>query len=162
MATPTIRDHCIELMLKSHSPRRQLALREHIRQEADYYAIIVRVYLSNPLFRLTPEEVGFISDNVKPPAVRSLMLARDAASRSEAPKYAVFCMPKSGSSFVQSALQHALQLPLVSMTGFGLPTLSSYFGMNSREQEVDELALVKSVLASPGGFIAQNHTRYSM
>jgi len=162
MKPPLSKDQRIDLLMKARSPSQQLALRDHIKGEPDYYKIIVQVYLSNPVFRLTPDEVQFISTNVGPPAIRSLMLARDAASRSAAPKYSVFCMPKSGSSFVQSALKQALQLPLVSMTGFALPHLSSWFGMNSREQEIDELALAKCVLACPEGFIAQNHTRFSM
>jgi hypothetical protein len=70
-------------------------------------------------------------------------------------------MPKSGSSFINSALQFALGLPARSITSVGRNDLSSYFGMNSREQEVDELALVQAILASPGGFVTQNHTRGS-
>jgi hypothetical protein len=33
--------------------------------------------------------------------------------------------------------------------------------MNSREQELDELAIVKSALLAPLGFVAQHHTRYT-
>jgi len=76
-------------------------------------------------------------------------------------KYVVFCMPKSGSSFLKSAIQQALQAPFVSLTSFGSGRMSSYFGMNGREQEICELALIKATLSSPQGFVAQHHTRYT-
>jgi len=128
----------------------------------DYEQHIENAYLVNPFFRLTEEEARIFQEAREPSALRRLIAARDAASRVRAPKYSVFCMPKSGSSFVQSSLQYALELPLMSLTSFGTPGASSYYGMNSREQEIDELALTKAILAAPEGFVSQNHTRYSM
>jgi hypothetical protein len=98
---------------------------------------------------------------LRPPTVGHLIAARDAAMRSKSPRYAVFCMPKSGSSFIKSALQAALQLPFVSLTSVGGIRQSSELGMNSREQELDELALTKWSLSCYDGFVAQHHTRYS-
>ncbi len=40
--------------------------------------------------------------------------------------------------------------------------MSSYYGMNSREHDLDELALTKAILKAPDGFVSQVHTRYSM
>lgn len=119
-------------------------------------------YLRNPFFELTEAEARAVWEDKNPSAMRRLIAARDAASRIKAKNYAVFCMPKSGSSFTNSALLHALGLPSMSLTSFGTAGASSRFGMNSREQEIDELALTKAVLAAPRGFISQVHTRYSM
>jgi hypothetical protein len=119
-------------------------------------------YLTNPFFLLTDAESRALWEDANPSAIRRLIAARDAASRIRTPKYSVFCMPKSGSSFTSHALQHALSLPAMSMTGFGSAGVSSYFGMNSREQELDELAITKAILRAPSGFVSQVHTRYSM
>lgn len=142
------------------SPERQRALRALVDQ-GDYDAAIENAYLMNPFFRLTEEEARAFRADQNASPVRRLISIRDEASRIIAPKYSVFCMPKSGSSFVRTALQCALQLPVMSLTGFGTPGASSVFGMNSREQELDELALTKAILKAPTGFVSQNHTRFS-
>lgn len=145
-------------LLRSASPSEQLALREALGGDG-YYRHIRSIYLDNPFFKLVDDEVAHFASRNEDDPLNALILARDTASKSRAPKYAVFCMPKSGSSFVQSALQTALELPFVSMTGAGSGSASSRFGMNAREQELDELAIVKSILTSPDGFVAQVHTR---
>jgi hypothetical protein len=120
---------------------------------------MLKFYMNNPFMRLPSEDVNEIRKIAKPNILADLVALRNAATHSKAAKYVVFCMPKSGSSFIQSALQHSLQLPFVSLTSFTNPGASSYFGMNGREQELDELAMIKAVLQNPGGFIAQHHTR---
>jgi hypothetical protein len=146
---------------RTASPARQRSLRAIIGNDAHDPAIEA-AYLQNPFFQLTEAEARVLWEDANPSAMRRLISARDAASRVAAPKYSVFCMPKSGSSFTSNALQHALDLPAMSLTSFGAAGVSSYFGMNSREQEIDELALTKAILNAPGGFVSQNHTRYSM
>jgi len=142
------------------SPERQKALRALVDQ-GDYNEAIENAYLMNPFFRLTEEESQAFRADQNASTVRRLISARDEASRDTAPKYSVFCMPKSGSSFVRTSLQYALRLPVMSLTSFGTPGASSAFGMNSREQELDELALTKAILREPNGFVSQNHTRFS-
>lgn len=123
---------------------------------------VVQLYLTNPFLRLTRSERGQLEAlSGSDPLVR-LILAREAAVRTQAPRVAVFCMPKSGSSFIQSALQTALDLPFVSLAFFGTQRHGSYFGANSQEQELDELAILRAVLAHPEGFVAQQHTRASI
>lgn len=148
-------------MLESSSEDEQIELRKYLDVET-YYQDIAQIYINNPFFHLTPEELGVFLKSPNASPLRKLIVAREAAARSEAARYAVFCMPKSGSSFVKSALQHALEVPFVSLTSFTNPRISAHFGMNSREQEIDELGLTKSILCSPNGFVSQHHTRYSM
>ena len=143
------------------SPKRQRSLRAMIDNDAQDPAVEI-AYLQNPFFELTEAEARAVWEDPNPSAMRRLISARDAASRIKAVNHAVFCMPKSGSSFTNHALQYALGLPSVSLTSFGTAGASSHFGMNSREQEIDELALTKAILRAPGGFISQVHTRYSM
>jgi hypothetical protein len=147
-------------LVRSHEPEEQLRLREPLRGDGDYYDSIAAAYFRNPFLRLTEEEVAVLAQRL-PPRLGELVTSREAAARSSAPKVAVLCMPKSGSSFVQTALQHALDVPYFAVTSFGHPRMSSFFGMNSREQELDELALAKAVLCAPNGFVTQVHTRYS-
>lgn len=148
-------------MLKSPNVDEQIELRKYL-DRASYYQDIGQVYLNNPFFRLTQDELDIFLKAPNASPLRQLIVAREAAAASEAPRYAVFCMPKSGSSFVKSALEFALELPFVTIAGFTNPRLSSYFGMNPREQELDELGIVRAILNSPNGFIAQHHTRCTM
>lgn len=147
--------------MRSSSPAEQAELREGVRGESDYYSLIATTYFANPFFRLTDDERTALERSLTPPGLRDILRARDAASTSTSPKFAVFCMPKSGSSFVQSALQHALELPLVTLTGIGTGRLNSHYGMNAREQELDEMAIAKAVVMNGRGFVAQHHTRHT-
>lgn len=157
---PDVKDN-IRRLLKSFSQEEQLSIRKGI-MDNDYYHHIRNIYLNNPFLKLTDDEIGHFRQTAPDDLMVQLMLMRDLASKSRAPKISVFCMPKSGSSFVQSAIKSALEIPHVSMTGFASPGQSSYFGMNSREQELDELAIVKSILNSTRGFVSQNHTKCSL
>ena len=151
------------LIASSYDANEQMKAREILDREAeDYDQLILNAYFYNPFLRLTEDEVAALLRKVRPDAVGHLIAARAAVTRSPAPKYVIFCMPKSGSSFIKSALQAALQLPFVSLTGVGTPRSNSVFGMNSREQELDELAIIQSATLNPKGFIAQHHTRYSV
>jgi hypothetical protein len=158
MSASDDRRETVRKLLRSDHSEEQAALREGLGGDG-YYRQIRSIYLENPFFKLVDDEVAHFASRNEDDPLDALVLARDAASKSRAPKYAVFCMPKSGSSFVQSALQTALELPFVSMTSVGGGRASSRFGMNGREQEVDELAIVKSILGSPDGFVTQVHTR---
>lgn len=159
---PQSAQHCLSLLSESVTVEQQMELRRYLPAGEAYYTLLARAYFANPFLELTPEEIEHLSERMKPDALVGLVRAREAATRSPSPKYSVCCMPKSGSSFVQSGLERAFQLPVRSLTSFGAPKSSSRFGMNSREQEIDEMALVSNVLAAPRGFIAQNHTRYSI
>lgn len=148
----------LERLLKSANPREQLALRRELGAPISLNELR-QGYLTNPFLQLTQEEAERLGAESGPLA--ALIAARHAAQSFVSPRYVVFCMPKSGSSFVRWALREALQLPDESLTGFGSAALNSYFGMNGREQELDELAVIRAVLRSPGGFVAQHHTRYT-
>ncbi len=148
-------------LFQSADPEEQRRARDVLRDDADFLLRLSVSYLQNPFLRLTEQESVEMPPKLQPAAVGKLVAARDAATRSSAPRHVVCCMPKSGSSFLSSALQHALELPRVSLTSFGSGGASSAFGMNSREQELDEMAVTKSVLTCAQGFVAQHHTRYS-
>lgn len=151
----------IGLLSRSVVLSEQARAREALQGRDDYLQLMLDLYLTNPFLRLTDDEVRGIEEKVRPVALGKLVAARQAVMGSTSPKYVIFCMPKSGSSFVQSALRRALNLPLVSLTSLCTPRLGSYFGINSREQELDEAAIIKAILAKRDGFVAQHHTRYS-
>jgi hypothetical protein len=68
----------------------------------------------------------------------------------------VACAPKSASTFIQNALQNALSLPAASL--FTASLNSSALGANLREQEPDELSLIRNGL-NRMGYVAQHHAR---
>lgn len=148
-------------LFQSYDEQEQLRAREVLGNDEDFQVRLAISYLQNPFLRLTAQESAELPRKLEPVAIGQLIAARDAAMRSTAPRYAVMCMPKSGSSFLASALQEALELPSTSLTGFGSAGASSVMGMNPREQELDEMAVTKSVHMHEEGFVAQHHTRYS-
>lgn len=147
-------------LIRSVNPKEQHSLREALVADGAIEDLR-EAYLSNPFIRLDDEEAAQLSATTAPAELGGLIAARHAAQASTAPRHVVFCMPKSGSSFVHTALRYALELPTVTLTSFGSGRLASDMGMNGREQELDELAVIKSALRAPGGFIAQHHTRYT-
>jgi hypothetical protein len=148
-------------LYQSYSEVEHRAARDVLGHDTDGLQHIALAYLRNPFLKLTEAESRSLPPKLKPLGIGYLVAARDAATRSVAPRHVVFSMPKSGSSFLSSALQHALDLPRVSLTSFGGGAVSSLFGMNSREQELDEMAMTKAALLFDAGFVAQHHTRYS-
>jgi hypothetical protein len=135
--------------------------RDVLRNDEDYSVRVFEAYLRNPFLKLTEQESVEAGTKLRPMAIGQMIAVRDAVTRTTAPRYALLGMPKSGSSFLSSALQHTFELPMAMLTSFGAGGVSSLLGMNSREQEIDELAVIKSILLSSQGFVAQHHTRYS-
>ena len=162
MAEGEVRSDTLRKALRVAFPREQDELREALRQEGDYLSSIAHLFFHNPFFRLTDDEAQALGENIDPRSLSGLISSRHAAMHGSARRYSIFCMPKSGSSFLVTAVSKALDLPIVSLTTFGASDLSSHFGMNGREQEIDELALVKSVLIAPLGFVARHHTRFTL
>jgi hypothetical protein len=90
-----------------------------------------------------------------------VMRAKLTATRSRQPNVLVACAPKSASTFIQDALQKALGLPGTSLFTATRDAYSgSMLGANLREQEPDELALIRNGLNGVG-YIAQHHARCS-
>jgi hypothetical protein len=119
------------------------------------------LYFNNPFTKLQDADVESLGAPAEMDPLVGMVAARHRAMKGGSPRHVVFCMPKSGSTFTKAAVAHALDLPVVSLTGFGNTRISSIFGMNGREQEFDELAVIKSALVAPAGFVAQHHTRYT-
>jgi hypothetical protein len=152
----------LDRLLRKALPDRNDQLRDDLRRASNYVDALGSVYFQNPFFQLTDEEADALRAGIGADApLAGLVAARHRAMQPAGRRYIVCCMPKSGSSFLKVALEEALQLPAVSLTSVGNTQLSSLFGMNPREQELDELALVKAALLAPEGYVAQHHTRYT-
>ena len=149
------------LLIQSFNDEDHRWARDALRDDPDGRVRVLEAYLRNPFLKLTEQESEDAATKVRPAAIGQMIAARDSVTRTSGARYAVLAMPKSGSSFLTSALQHAFELPGASLTSFASGGVSSLFGMNSREQEIDELAVIKSILMSAKGFVAQHHTRYS-
>ena len=90
-----------------------------------------------------------------------IMRAKLTAARAQQTNVLVACMPKSASTFIQDALRNALALPAAGLfTATFTAASGSGLGGNLREQEPDELALLRNGL-NQRGYVAQHHTRCS-
>jgi hypothetical protein len=87
------------------------------------------------------------------------MRAKLTAKHADQPNILVACAPKSASTFIQAALIKALQLPQACLF---TPTLdwrsAASLGANLREQDPDELSLMRNGL-NARGYVAQHHAR---
>jgi hypothetical protein len=88
-----------------------------------------------------------------------VMRAKLTASRATQLNVLLACAPKSASTFIESALRKALGLPTASLfTATINGWAGSMLGANLREQEADELALIRCGL-NGRGYVAQHHMR---
>ncbi|MBW3095918.1 hypothetical protein [Pseudohoeflea coraliihabitans] len=87
-----------------------------------------------------------------------VLRARLTAHQSDELYVLVACAPKSASTFLQSKLREATDLRAAMIFAFGANP--SALGANIREQEIDELALLRATLQAKG-FVAQHHLRAS-
>lgn len=92
------------------------------------------------------------------PYARQIAEIRHASKETSGTRLCIFCMPKSGSSFVQKALVHTLGIPFVTLNRAGGSFFGSELGINPREQELDELAIIQSNILF-NSYISQHHTR---
>lgn len=88
-----------------------------------------------------------------------VMRAKLTARRSSQVNILLACAPKSASTFIESALRKALGLPSASLFTTTMGGYSaSMLGANLREQQPDELALMRNGLNGKG-YVAQHHAR---
>lgn len=88
-----------------------------------------------------------------------VLRARLTASRARQPNVLLACAPKSASTFIAAALCRAMEVGQVSLTvPTYTPPSSSVLGANLRNQETDELALMRHGLNGTG-YVAQHHVR---
>lgn len=143
-----------ELMLTAN-PSRQTELLNALRTMPgiNFNEVVSVAMRTNPFLGLSRE--AYIGNSYSK-ALNELFMIKQLAHATQGLRICVFCMPKSGSSFTQSAIEATLSIPLVSLISHaGNP---SALGINGREQELDELAILSAILASGGSFIAQHHT----
>ena len=70
----------------------------------------------------------------------------------------IAAMPKSGSSYLKTSLAKSLELKQTMLTTSH--NKKSFCGLNGREQEIDELSLLKQIIINPDfGFVSQQHMK---
>jgi hypothetical protein len=158
-------EEIVDDLSRTLDPAVQTSLKQELqlhpqKLEAATYAAL----RNNPFIELSPSELSdFETRRQFRNADRDLILMRQLAAKLGGRRIAVFAMPKSGSSFVRSAIMEATGLPGVGLTSIAADGgfAASLFGMNGREQELDELALIVQTLRSQGSWVAQHHTRFT-
>lgn len=143
----------------------QTALKQELKAYPDQADRgLVEAMRRNPFVQLTASEIAdFEMRRRYEAAEKDLMILRQFATQLGGRRIAVFAMPKSGSSLVQSGISHAARLPLLSLTSVAGDggRASSRLGMNGREQELDELAILLQSYRTHGNWVAQHHTRFT-
>lgn len=119
-----------------------------------YYAHLKNLLNVNPNLVLSEDDFRAMRSQQ---GLEDLLLLKQQVIAMPGRRVAVFCMPKSGSSFTQSAIQAAIKLPFQVLTTHG--SHYSQQGMNGREQELCELSVMAAILRTQGNFIAQHHTK---
>ena len=106
-------------------------------------------------FNAVPEQIKSSSWY---PHAKSIAEMRYAAQNTPGLRICVFCMPKSASSFVQTTMNKTFSSPQPSLVSVALGGTTSAIGMNPREQELDELAIIQANILFQS-YVAQHHTR---
>lgn len=117
---------------------------------------------SNPFYVPEIPEDAARSLVVNPNMLAELtMRAKLTAHRAPQLNVLLACAPKSASTFISAALQTALGLPAAALFA-STPRIQavSMLGGNLREQEPEELALIRNGLNGVG-YVAQHHARCS-
>jgi hypothetical protein len=78
------------------------------------------------------------------PHAKNIAEMRYAAQNTPGLRICVFCMPKSGSSFVQTTLLNTFQTTFQTLMVARGSSFGTEIGINPREQELDELAIIQS------------------
>ena len=122
-------------------------LKEHLETDEKLEIGTLRAaLLENSGLRLTKKDLIDLkfADTSNP--LDNIIYAQELA-KSKSSNIYIACMPKSGSSFLARALQEGLNA-LFSLTTTSRMRFASAFGINGREQEICELALIKKILVS--------------
>ena len=149
LAAGTIDDSVIQQLQTLHS-------------DEEIWPLLTQCLWGNSLAKLSPNLFGKVLSLELPLDLDDMslkLLQAQEASKALATTTSniyISAMPKSGSSFLASALSTALDVPFQHLTtSHPQPT---NVAMNGREQEIDELAVVKKTLQGTG-FVAQHHTK---
>lgn len=119
--------------------------------------VAARISWLNPFFLPDIPQEHFVNLQISPEQFAgALMRTRMTINRNDGLNILVACAPKSASTFMQTALRKGLGLGEAGLT---VPAAnSSALGANMREQEFDELAVIRSGLTGTG-YVAQHHMR---
>ena len=116
----------------------------------------------NPFYRPDMTKTAASRLNLSPTVLAEVMLrGKLTAAHGERPNILLACQPKSASTFLQAAIGKALGVPAVALHAATVNGYSaSKLGANLREQEPEEMALLRHGISGKG-YIAQQHARCS-
>jgi len=124
------------------------------------YAVIRDALLQNSSLRVLPEDMQKLGLDIKTHPLSNLIHAKEIA-QSRGSNVFIACMPKSGSSFLSNSISQGLDYTFKMLTSSRY-TNPSLYGVNPREQELCELAILKSIICNQKSHIvAQHHTKAS-
>ena len=156
-------------LCREPDPRRQRQLRHGLGQLPNFKLVdLVEVLRHNPFFEMDDEDLKRIDASQRAAGGQRrddwmLMRIRQAAAGMSGRRIGIFAMPKSGSSFISTAIAHALQISSLGLMSVAADAgqAASFFGINGREQELDELAIVMQTVRGGGSWVAQHHSRFT-
>lgn len=150
-----------------HEPdaSRQKLLKQQLKDKLQFnYNSLLSPLRANPFLGLDPDEMDDLSAAGREQGAEiDLLSARQAAAQAVGRRVAIFAMPKSGSTFALSTISQAVRLAALSLTSVvgNAGASSSFFGINGRVQELDELAILLQTARGRGSWVAQHHTCFT-
>ena len=122
------------------------------------YAVLFSSLLENSSLRIFEKDMEKLDLVPQTHPLNNIIHAQELA-KSKGSNIYVACMPKSGSSFFSKTIQKGLDYNFATTTSSRIHYPSA-FGINGREQEICELAIIKKILGNgKKGLIAQHHTK---
>ena len=122
------------------------------------YGLIFKALLENSTLRIRNNDIEKLGLLPSTHPIGNIIHAQEVA-KSKGSNIYIACMPKSGSSFFSNSMRIGLDYHFA-LTTTSRATNPSYFGVNPREQEICELAIIKKILFN-NNIVAQHHTKAS-
>ena len=124
------------------------------------YGLIVKALLENSTLRIRKTDLEKLGLMPSTHPFGNIIHAQEVA-KSKGSNIYIACMPKSGSSFFSASIETGLGCSFAHTTT-SRETSPSVFGVNPREQEICEFAIIKKILSyNRNGIVAQHHTKAS-
>lgn len=152
-------DQLFETLLNSEGFVNLDAIEKLLRPKGNsHHGVLLNSLLQNNSLRILQKDMEMLDLVPQTHPLGNIIHAQELA-KSRGSNIYVACMPKSGSSYFATTIAKGLDYKFALTTSSRINNPSN-FGINGREQELCELAIIKKILMNQKkGLIAQHHTK---
>ena len=152
-------DQLFETLLNSEGFVNLGAIEKLLRPKGNsHHGILLNSLLQNNSLRILQKDMEMLDLVPQTHPLSNIIHAQELA-KSRGSNIYVACMPKSGSTYFAHTIARGLNYKFALTTSSRVNNPSD-FGVNGREQEICELAIIKKILMSEKkGVVAQHHTK---